>query len=341
MDHTHVSDFCQGTPTKTYTTPTGSSSTWRGGENRTVSSLLSSPQLHHYLKDTKPTANKPTQWRQGDHHTINLGSHSLQASTLAAAAHAHAHAHTTASTNTANLFEDHGVAPLGSSQLNELVMRHQTQVKNNPRTIPVKVKSLLTRSNNLNRTLSIVGSPELQQRITTQRNSPPSPTHLKQSKSSPLLPLGSPVLQQRAADQMRQEQHRKSSGDLFQHTRAQTFSTSFVASHHASDQLYKMTWNDRNYVQEDVTQTLDYNYYPPRDTSTRIKGRLEWIAGKQMRPPQRIQQESLEWIANATRRAHDKTNREGSPTRERGEWRYKKRYFFHKAGRSMLRQAYL
>ena len=120
MNHTHVSDFCQGTPTKTYSTPTGSSSTWRDGENRTVSSLLSSPQLHHYLKDTKPSANKPTRWRQGDHHSINLGSQALQASTLAVAATHH----------TANLFEDHGVAPLGSSHLNELIMKHQTQVKN-------------------------------------------------------------------------------------------------------------------------------------------------------------------------------------------------------------------
>ena len=371
---TALLDFVQGQPSRHDQNPENSSA-WRCGENQTVSSLLSSPKLHSYIGHVKPLAIKPTDWRSGDQRRVALGSQQFQQHRDQTQRQDHntttTNNNTTTTTNTNSgdwRLGDYGTAPLGSSTLETLIQRHQSQVRNNPRTVSVASKRFSSAQKTLNNTLAIVGSPELQRRITVQRTSPPSPTHLKRSLSSPILPLGSPTLQHRATQLFARNQN---SGSTNNRALTQNFSESFVASHHECDQANKMSWNDRNCIVEDTQTTLDYNYYPPRNTSTQIKGRQDWIAGKQLRPPPRHERGSLEWSANATRRArandrerllsstssyqHDgrsgsfggggggggESNGSPTTTREKGAWRYKKRYFFHKAGRSMLRQAYM
>ena len=338
LNYTAISDFVNGKPTCQNITP-ANSSIWRCGENRTVSSLLSSPSLRSFIgteDGTRP--NKSTAWRCGDHGTINLGSPKMQDARKSPSA---MNANNTSKKFTGVESWRELTAPLGSPVLEELVENYKTRVRKNPRTMNIISKRIATEQSTLNKTVAVIGSPQLQRRITIQRTTPPSPVFLKKSLSSPILPLGSIEFQHRARDIL--FDHERSRDDIRHYSVSQKFSEGFVASRHESELTNKMTWNDRHYLKEG--NSMDYNYYPPRNISGRIKGRPEWIAGKQIRPPPKVERESLEWSANATRRANSnnnpKNNGDGSPSRERGEWRYKKRYFFHKAGKSMLRQAYL
>ena len=419
-----LSEFVQGhSPPyqKQHVNP--SESSWRLGENCSVSSLVATPTLQDTLLLTSSLnycsssggahhTCKQTQWRSGDSRGIALGSPLLQRQTHDAQVarqrrnidySAVDNTNTNTNTNTTNTNNhsqwrcgDTRSTPLGSSELETLVEQHRTQVNSNPRTMGIRVKQLESSMNTLNKTLAVVGSPELQSRITKQRRTSPSSTHLRPSKSSPVLPLGSIDLQRRHRAQQQQKQQYALSGDsaATDYTLTQTFTKEFVVNH--LDPTNQMSWKDRapSSFQEDNNHNHNHNHnhnqhtthsFPPTNIST-IVGRPEWIAGNQRRPPRTKKTTMLErsgdWSTNATRRANDRdwaaaAAAEGggkggrfpasspsalspstlspsalSPLQSsssfkslmlspKREWRYGKRYFFHKAGRSMLRQAYL
>ena len=339
---TPLLDFVQGSPNSNKFSATVSSS-WRLGENRTVSSILSSPELHSLVGNNahcqSPT--KDTQWRIGDHRGTPLGSNTLQ--------------HTRDETvqrrrdgmgnpSDWRCGDRQAALPLGSTELERLVVEHRSRVVEHPRSVGIVSLGIKNFMNTLNNTLAVVGSPKLQRRITEQRTSPPPSTHLRKSPSSPVLPLGSEDLQQRDEILKRALSESSISGNLgwMNHAVAQTFSKGFVTTGPPGS---KMSWNDRAPLEE---ETFDFNYYPPTSTRTKLGVRPTWVAGNQTRPPPKedANRGSTGWSANATRRANDldasiRSSSGSSSSPKRGEWRYKKRYFFHKAGRSMLRKAYL
>jgi len=335
---TPLVDFIQGSPNSTQHHMV-SSSNWRAGENRTVSSILSSPELHSLVDDhaARQSPTKDTEWRAGDHGGTPLGSDMLQHVRDESVERHHR------SDGRSNPSDwrcgDHRSTPLGSDELERLVVEHRSRVSFNPRASSIVSHEIKNSMCALNNTVAVVGSPTLQRRIAKQRMSPPCSTHLRKSPSSPILTLGSKNLQRRRNETLK--------SDLgMDHSLGQKFSEGFVTT---APQGSQMSWNDRAPLEE---ESFNFNYYPPTSTRTKLGVRPTWIAGNQMRPPPKTMANrgSIGWSANATRRANDldatmssssspsSSSSSSSPTRE---WRYKKRYFFHKAGKSMLRKAYL
>ena len=362
-----LAEFVQGHSPNKFIPNKPSESSWRLGENRSVSSLIGSPTFNAVVRSGKRQKTNETQWRQGDTRTTPLGSKSLQR-TVEISLQRQRNNELNNQSNWRN--GDTRSTPLGSSNLDSIVQLHRTQVSSNPRAMSIRVKQKRHTMNSCNKTVSVVGSPTLNDRITQQRTSPQEGKHLRPTKSSPILNLGSEELQLRARVPNIHTIITPNDPNP-NYALTQTFTQKFVANRLAPIHGSRMSWKDRaatldEYYQHDAAAV---DAAAAALSTTIILGRPTWISGNQRRPPE--ERQSIGWSANATRREVESLQQQqeehelqwaaagpssptsplspikdrtaffvttGSPKRE---WRYGKRYFFHKAGKSMLRKAYL
>ena len=330
-----------------------SRSDWRAGHDGPVE--LGSPDLLRRQRETKVSANvgksKGTYWRLGDDGCAPLGSEALQSRSLNRRNPGGRRCRRTSAWRENGGGGARSALVVGSSALDDCVFAYRAQLDAEPRLAARRAKQQARDRGRRNLTCTVVGSPTLVARVADRRRSSPSPTHGRAASGSPIIPLGSKNLQNVSFSAAVQAAASPALGH--------SFSNSFIASTHASvSPAKRMTWNDRMNLNE---------------TTNPVPHRAGWLdsSGRRRPPNEHAAQEealrrsptlsrnvavninshsqtapaplssplllssSLSWSTNANRRAESflATGKSG------GDWRYSRKFFFHQAGRQMVRNA--